>query len=118
MKRAVSITIGEDNLLWLKAQAAAGARGSVSEVVDRLVQEARLGGRTDAAAIRSVVGSIDLPEDDDLIEADAYVTKLFERSLTRPLMVRERRASLKTAKTRRTAAAASAATSRKTKRRG
>jgi hypothetical protein len=112
MKRALSITIGEDNLLWLKAQAAAGARGSVSEVVDRLVQEARMGGRTDAAAIRSVAGSIDLPDDDDLIEADAYVRNLFDRSLSRPMLFRERPPSLKTATTRKTA------TSRKIKKRG
>jgi hypothetical protein len=105
MKRAVSITIGEDNLLWLKAQAAAGARGSVSEVVDRLVQEARMGGRTDAAAIRSVIGSIDLPDDDGLIEADAYVTKLFERSLARPMLLRERQPAATTARVRKTAAA-------------
>jgi Arc/MetJ-type ribon-helix-helix transcriptional regulator len=99
MKRPVSITIGEDNLIWLKAQAAAGARGSVSEVVDRLVQEARTSGRTDAAAIRSVVGSIDLPEDDeDLSGADAYVRGLFDRSLSRPMMVRERPAKRKAKK--------------------
>jgi hypothetical protein len=63
-KRPVSVTIAEENLIWLKAQAAAGARG-VSEVVDRLVQEARTGGRTDAAAIRSVVGSIRSAGDDE-----------------------------------------------------
>jgi hypothetical protein len=60
MKRAISITLGEDNLLWLKGQAGANANGSVSEVIDRLVREARTAGRTDAAAIRSVVGSLDL----------------------------------------------------------
>jgi hypothetical protein len=90
MKRAVSVTLGEENLLWLKAQAAAGTGGSVSAVVDRLVHEARMGGRTDAAAIRSVVGTIDLPADDaDLSEADAYVKGLFDRSLSRPMPVRE-----------------------------
>lgn len=96
MKRAVSITLGEDNLLWLKAQATATARGNVSEVVDRLVQEARLGGRTDDRAIRSVVGTIDLPADDeDLRGADAYVRGFFDRSLARPLQVRERPARRK-----------------------
>ena len=91
MKRAISITIGEDNLLWLRGQAGASTSGSVSEVLDRLVREARLGGRTDAAAIRSVVGSIDLPRDDeDLAGADTYVRELFDRSLARPMAVRER----------------------------
>jgi hypothetical protein len=91
MKRAISVTIGVDNLLWLKGQAGASASGSVSEVIDRLVQEARTGGRTDAGAIRSVIGSIDLPPDDeDLAGADAYVRDLFERSLARPMQARDR----------------------------
>ena len=91
MKRAISVTIGEDNLLWLKGQAGASTSGSVSEVIDRLVQEARTGGRTDAAAVRTVVGSIDLRRDDeDLAEADAYVREVFDRSLARPTLVRER----------------------------
>jgi hypothetical protein len=91
MKRAISVTIEEDNLLWLRGQAGASASGSVSEVLDRLVREARLGGRTAAAAIRSVVGSIDLPRDDeDLAGADRYVRELFDRSLARPMLVRER----------------------------
>ena len=91
MKRAISVTIDEDNLLWLKGQAGASDSGSVSEVVDRLVREARIGGRTDAAAIRSVVGSVDLPRDDeDLAGADAYVREVFDRSLGRPMLVKER----------------------------
>lgn len=91
MKRAISVTIDEDNLLWLKGQAGASASGSVSEVVDRLIGEARAGGRTDAAAVRSVVGSIDLPRDDeDLAGAEAYVRTIFERSLARPMAVRDR----------------------------
>jgi hypothetical protein len=89
MKRAISITLGEDNLLWLKGQA--GASGSVSAVIDQLVREARTGGRTNAAAIRSVVGTIDLPADDpDLAGADAYIRSLFDESLARPMRVRER----------------------------
>ena len=90
MKRAISITLGEDNLLWLKGQAGASTNGSVSEVIDRLVRDARATGRTDAAAIRSVVGSIDLGDDEELAGADAYVRELFDRSLARPLLVRER----------------------------
>jgi hypothetical protein len=91
MKRAISVTIDEDNLLWLKGQAGASGSGSVSEVVDRLIGEARAGGRTDAAAVRSVVATIDLPRDDeDLTGADAYVRTIFDRSLARPMAVRER----------------------------
>lgn len=91
MKRAISVTVEEDNLVWLKGQAGASTGGSVSEVIDRLVREARMSGRTDAAAIRSVVGSIDLPHDDgDLAGADSYVRALFDRSLTRPMVVKAR----------------------------
>src|SRR5256885_911151 len=98
MKRAaISVTIGEDNLIWLKGQAGARAGGSVSAVIDRLIREARTAGRTDTAAVRSVVGSIDLPpDDDDLAGADAYVRDLFERSLARPIQVRERPPARKT----------------------
>jgi hypothetical protein len=91
MKRAISVTIDEDNLLWLKGQAGASASGSVSEVIDRVVRQARTAGRTDAAAIRSVVGTIDLPADDpDLAGANAYVRGLFDQSVSRPVQVRER----------------------------
>ena len=97
MKRAISVTLAEDNLLWLKGQAGASASGSVSGVVDRLIREARAAGRTDAAAVRSVVGSVDLPRDDeDLAEADAYVRTVFDRSLARPMAVRERPPARKT----------------------
>jgi hypothetical protein len=91
MKKAVSVTLGEDNLLWLRGQAAASANGSLSEVLDRLVDDARMSGRTDAKAIRSVAGTIDLPADDpDLAGADSYVRALFDRSLKRPMLVREK----------------------------
>ncbi len=86
MRRAISVTIDEDNLLWLKAQAAATSGGSVSGVLDRLVRDARLEGRTEA--VRSVVGTIDLPQG-DLDHADAYVRSLFDRSLRRPMLVKE-----------------------------
>jgi hypothetical protein len=86
MKKAISVTIEEDNFLWLKAQAAATVKGSVSEVLDRLVRDARLEGRTDA--IRSVVGTVDLP-DGGLDHTDASVRSVFDRSLGRPMMVKE-----------------------------
>lgn len=80
------MTLEEENVLWLKGQAAATGKGSVSEVVDALVTKARTEGR---GAVASVAGTIDLPEDDDLEAADAYVRNLFEASVRRPLLVRE-----------------------------
>ena len=84
------MTIDEDNLLWLKGQAAATSRGSVSAVLDRLVAEARAEGRTTMSAVKSVAGTIDLPADDPALRgASAYVWNLFDRSLQRPLLVKE-----------------------------
>lgn len=67
--------------------------GNVSAVVDELITEARRSGARHPASIRSVVGTIDLPEDDpDLHGADAYVRALFDRSSRRPVLVKEKRA--------------------------
>jgi hypothetical protein len=91
MRKAISVTLAEDNLLWLRGQAARTSKGSVSEVLDRIVGEARAGGRTDPSAVRSVVGTIDLPDDDpDLAQADADVRSIFAASARRPILVRER----------------------------
>ena len=90
MRKAVSVTLHTDNLLWLRAQAAVNSRASLSEVLDRLVTEARAAGRYDARTIRSVVGTIDLPEDDpDLATADAFIRTQFDRSVRRPTLVKE-----------------------------
>jgi hypothetical protein len=90
MKKAISVTLTADNLLWLRGQAARTANGNVSEVVNRLIGETRAAGGTHPAAIRSVAGTIDLPDDESLAQADSYVRTLFDRSLSRPLLVRER----------------------------
>ena len=93
MRKAVSVTLKTDNLLWLRAQAAASSRGSLSEVLDQLVTDARESGRTDARAIRSVKGTIDLPDDDPALEqADAFIRTQFDKSLRRPVLVKEQRA--------------------------
>jgi hypothetical protein len=96
MKKAASFTIEEANLLWLKAQAAASDAGTVSGVVDRLITDARTSGKARPDAVRSVAGTIDLPDDDpELRQADEYVRALFERSAARPLVPKERRAGYK-----------------------
>ena len=96
MRKAISITLQEENLLWLKGQAARSGRGSVSEVLDRIVGEARLSGRIDPAAVRTVVGTVDLPDDDPGLDgADAYIRSLFAASAHQPMIVRERPARRK-----------------------
>ena len=91
MRKAISITLSEDNLLWLRGQAVRSPRGSLSEVLDGIVMEARKAGRSDPQTIRSVAGTIDLPDDDsDLAGADAYIRSLFAASARQPMLVRER----------------------------
>jgi hypothetical protein len=87
-KHAISITLSEANLTWLKGRAAAAGYRSVSDLVDNIVADVRTGGG--AAAVRSVVGTIDLAEDDpDLATADASIDGLFRASISRPIMARE-----------------------------
>jgi hypothetical protein len=90
MRKAVSVTLKADNVLWLRAQAAVTARGSLSEVLDKLVSDARHSGQSEPGAIRSVAGTIDLPDDDPELErADAFVRAQFQTSLSRPMLVKE-----------------------------
>ncbi len=89
-KTAISVTLDEENVTWLRGRAAAvGARG-VSALLDRLVSQARAGGSP--GTVRSVVGTIDVDPGDPLLEgADARIRELFDRSTTRPTVGRERR---------------------------
>ena len=90
-KRAVSVTLDEANLLWLKGQGY--GHGNLSAAVDDLITAARAGRFGVPAAVRSVVGTIDLAADDpDLERADSVVRDLFAASLARPLQVSESRA--------------------------
>jgi hypothetical protein len=91
-KKAVSLTLDEDNLLWLRGRGY--GRGNLSAAVDELITEARAGRLGEALTVRTVVGSIDLPADDPLLErADATMRDLFAASLSRPIQVREARSS-------------------------
>ena len=91
-KRAISVTLEAENLTWLKARTRSGRGRSVSDVLDRLVTEARTHGAP--GEMRSVVGSIDLdPADPLLLNADEAIRTLFAESLGRPLMVKEQRAT-------------------------
>jgi hypothetical protein len=88
-KKAVSVTLDEPNLLWLRGRAAGRGKRSLSEALDEILAEARRGGIGGDAA-RSVVGTVDVTEDDpNLAHADAAVRALIDKSLGRPLKVRE-----------------------------
>jgi hypothetical protein len=88
LKQALSVTLGADNVTWLKGRAGAGGVRSVSELLDQLVTAARQSGRVGPA--KSVVGTIDIDSSDPSLEgADAAVRSMYEGSLGRPLIVRE-----------------------------
>jgi len=104
-KKAASVTLAEENLVWLKARSRALGLRSLSETLDRLVTEARTGGGHPSAS-RSVVGTVDIAADDqDLARADAVIRDLFEQSAGRPLPVQQhastRRVARKATKPRR-----------------
>jgi hypothetical protein len=83
-KRAVSLTLDDGNLLWLKGRGG----GNLSGAVDNLITAARAGRFGVPAGVRSVAGTIDLAGDDPQLErADSAVRDLFAASLARPLHV-------------------------------
>lgn len=88
-KTPLSVTLDDANLLWLKGRTTSRKKRSLSETLDEILTEARTGG-VGADAARSVVGTIDIADDDpDLVSADAAIGALFDTSLGRPFLVRE-----------------------------
>src|SRR5262245_42689396 len=100
-KEPVSVTLGRENLLWLRGRAARSKRRSLSDALDEIVTAARLGGQA-PGSIRSVVGTVDVAGDDQgLDRADQYVREEFEASLSRPLVLHESKARYGKKKSRR-----------------
>ena len=96
-KRAVSLTLDEANVLWLKGRAY--GQGNLSAAVDDLITAARAGRLGVPAVVRSVVGTIDIAADDPRLEhADDAIRDLFAASLARPLLNSETRAPYTPAK--------------------
>jgi hypothetical protein len=89
-KQALSVTLDEANLLWLRGRAARRKKRSLSDALDEILTAARQGGRGGDAP-RSVVGTIDIAGDDPRLERVDEVTRgLFSDSMSRPFMVREK----------------------------
>lgn len=105
-RKAVSVTLEESNLMWLRGQAGVTSAGNVSKALDRLIASARASG--EARPVRSVAGTVRLPPDDpDLTRATAAVRALFAESLSRPMFVRgtsEPSGAVRSAKRRKPAA--------------
>jgi hypothetical protein len=87
-KKPVSVTLEEDNLVWLRGRAASAKRRSLSEALDDVVTAARRGGH--AGDARSVVGTVDIAtHDPELGLADDVLRDLFGASISRPFLVRD-----------------------------
>jgi hypothetical protein len=83
-KRALSVTLDPENILWLKARARGARSRSVSETLDRLLIEARAG-KVAVVRSRSVKGTARIDAaDPDLAQADDAVRRLIASSLSRP----------------------------------
>jgi hypothetical protein len=88
-KSPLSVTLDDNNLLWLRGRVAGRKKRSLSEALDEILTQARQGG-AGADAARSVVGTIDIADNDlSLDRADDAVQALFEESVSRPFLVRE-----------------------------
>lgn len=84
-KKAISVTLRPENLLWLRGQTRASSRRSVSETLDELISRARAGARGRPETVKSVVGSIRIAASDPgLTRADATIRGLFSPSTTAP----------------------------------
>jgi hypothetical protein len=91
-KQAISVTLEADNLTWLKGRVGATGLRSVSQLLDRLVSDARTHGG--AGPSRSVVGTVATSAADPMLDgADAAVRALFAAAAERAPRVSERRAS-------------------------
>ena len=98
-KLPISVTLGAENLLWLRARTTGTKRRSLSDLLDEIVTAARVAAHGDS--IRSVVGTVDIPPDDpDLERADALLRAEFEASLARPILLHEDKSIYQTARTR------------------
>jgi hypothetical protein len=97
-KTAISLTIEQTNLLWLKGRARVVSGGSLSAAVDQLIAEARAGRLGQSEPPRSVVGTIDLPDDQALLDSKGALQGLFVDSLARPVFVQESAPGYRTTK--------------------
>ena len=89
-KHAISVTLETENLTWLRGRVGAAGLRSVSDLLDRLVADARAKGSVGPAA--SVVGTIDIDAADPLLlGADDVLRAWVDKSLGRPLRVKEDR---------------------------
>jgi hypothetical protein len=100
-KKAMSVTLDEANVLWLRGRARMSPGNNVSEVLDGLITKARFGRTPPPERPPSVVGTVDLGDDPDLLKADEAVRAWFAESLWRPLELKEEAPGMAKARKRR-----------------
>jgi hypothetical protein len=88
-RKAVSVTLDEMNLLWLKGRCRISSGGNLSEELDRLITAARFGKGGVAPVVRSAVGMVDLSDDPDLEKADAAVRAMWDEYLAKVSLMAE-----------------------------
>ena len=101
----MSVTLDEANVLWLRGRARMSPGNNVSEELDRLITKARLGRTAPSERPPSVVGTVDLGDDPDLLKADEAVRAWFAESLWHPLGLKEDAPGMARGKKRRKARA-------------
>jgi len=92
-KKAISVTLDESNVLWLKARARMSSSNNVSEALDQLVTEARMNGKAVPRPWPSLVGTIDLKDDPELLKADEFVKAYWNEWLSAQSMANEDRSA-------------------------
>jgi hypothetical protein len=88
-KKAVSVTLDEMNLLWLKGRSRISSGGNLSEELDKLITAARFGKGGVVPVVRSAVGMVDLSDDPDLEKADAAVRAMWDEYLAKVSVMAE-----------------------------
>jgi hypothetical protein len=82
-KKAISLTLQTENLLWLHAQSIRSGR-SASDVLDAVIRQARGATALETTPAPSIAGSIRIDDrDPELLGADTALRRLFEGSLHR-----------------------------------
>jgi hypothetical protein len=82
--KTVSFDLDSANFLWLQARATASGRRNLSRVLNEILDQLRAAGQGQEVAVRSIRGTIELPDSDpDLEKAKETVGELFRRSIER-----------------------------------
>jgi hypothetical protein len=83
-KRAISVTLREEHLLWLRGRSRAARHRSVSDTLDRIIAEARTTAGA-ARTARSIKGTIRIAETDPALRrADLAIRQMFRTTPGRP----------------------------------